>query len=125
MKKIFRIAPFLIALALGMELVPRVQAVESVEQSFQEPTKPSAKSTFHGIVILPNPAEQLLYSQSTLPSQTYFAEKAVVYPEKIQSDEDKSLTEFEDQEMIVNPTSFYTSVNENSKCGNSRKLIKH
>jgi hypothetical protein len=62
MKRLIRIAPFFIILALGIELLPRVQADELLNSTTQEPIKLNTKTNFHGIMILPNAAEQLLYS---------------------------------------------------------------
>jgi len=124
MKKIFRIAPFLIILALGIEFIPRVQAVELLSSISQEPTKVKTKTNFNGIMILPNAAEQLLYSQSMQAVEGFEPEMGV-YPvtDKVQEKEtiaDRSDTE---ESLSANKSSCYARYSSNMKCGKQEKIF--
>jgi hypothetical protein len=110
----------LIVLALGIELIPRVQAVETSDSVSQEQTKTKVKTTFHGIMILPNSAEQLLYSQAV--NKTYGNNPELGNP-VIENDTDDNKTEtvsdFPDNDS--NKKAVCYSLNNNQDCGNHRK----
>lgn len=123
MKRLIRIAPFLILLALGIELLPRVQAAEITSQNFQEPTKKRIESNFHGVIILPNYTEQLLYSESMIPSETFEPEK-VLYS-KVDQPSKKQRSEINCDSTAENEDQLYFSTSDNNiKCCGSPATIK-
>lgn len=122
MKRLFRIAPFLIVLSLGLELFPGAQAVEITNHNFQEPTKKRIESNFHGVMIIPNYTEQLLYSESMIPSENYNSEK-VLYS-KVDLPLKKQQSEIICNSKTENEDQVYFSASDNkTKCCSSHKTI--
>ena len=65
MKRIFRIAPLLIVLALGIKSIPGAQALSCDEDTTNNFRQKTEKSSFKGIWISPNPIDQLWLDASS------------------------------------------------------------
>lgn len=113
----------MIVLSLGLELLPGVQTIEMTKQSTQEPTKKKIEVNFNGIMILPNYTEQLLFSESMIPSETYPSE-AMLYSKNDQPTKNQNRTDTNCGSETFNDEQLFFSTNDkDKKCCSSHKTL--
>jgi len=123
MKIINRIAPFLIVLALGILIFPRVQAVEIADDTLQEPMKNKSAKNYHGIRIYPKLVDELLFSNSnTKPIETPV--DAVIYSHSKQLSEESNHSDGLSHEDLQFQEQRYSKNDSDGKCNKSGNSYK-
>ena len=123
MKIINRIAPFLIALILGITTFPRVQAIERMDDIMQKPTKTEKTKNFHGIRIYPNLVDDLLFSESNIKTVASTT-GAVLYSQHDQVTDAVNLPGELSHENLQFQEQHYSKNDSDGKCNKSGNSFK-
>ena len=124
MKIINRIAPFLLALALGLLIFPRVQAIEITDDTSQKPVKNKSTKNFYGLRIDPNIIDELLFFSSSTET-TEMAPGIVPYIHQEQEIDEVNQSGELSQEDKHHQERHYSKQLMDGKCNKSRIVYKH
>ena len=124
MKIINRIAPFLLALALGLLIFPRVQAIEITDDTLQKPVKSKSTRNFYGLRIDPKLVDELLFFSSSAET-TEKSSGIVLYTHQDQGiDEVKQSGELSQEDKQLQER-YYSKQLRDGKCNKSKIIYKH
>jgi len=124
MKIINRIAPFLLALALGLLIFPRVQAIEITDDTLQKPVKSKSTKNFYGFRIDPNLVDELLFFSSGVGTTEKSPGIALYTHQDRGIDEVNQSGELSQEDMQLQEQHYPNKLRD-GKCNKSGNIYKH